>query len=63
MKKFRLKVDTTFDADNLENACMQLIEHFMAVGGLTRNDVEVQAEDDGSFLIHVGSFELKPDEV
>ena len=57
MAMFRLQVDTRFDAENLEDACLQIIAHFMAVADVKCHDIDVCSLEP-AFLDHVGSFYL-----
>lgn len=59
MKMFHLKVDTVFEAEDLEDACFKLIEHFMKVGDVKDWEVDVSARP--LTLDHVGSFSLAPE--
>jgi len=61
MAMFKLKVDTTFEADNLEDACFQLIAHFMRVGDIASHDVD-SCSLEPEFLDHDGTFELRKEE-
>jgi hypothetical protein len=57
MAKFLFKVDTVFEADSLDDACMKLIEHFMKVGDWATWEVDIEARP--TFLDHAGSFDLR----
>lgn len=57
MAAFILQVDTVFDAENLEDACLQIIAHFMAVADVKCHDIDMLCLEP-AFLDHVGSFDL-----
>lgn len=57
MATFKLKVNTEFEADDLESACFQLIAHFMRVGDIKCYDIDLCSLEP-AFLDHVGSFDL-----
>lgn len=57
MAEFTLKVDTVFDADDLEGACFKIIAHFMRVADIQPHDID-SCSLRPAFLEHVGSFSL-----
>mgnify|MGYP006348220565 CR=1 FL=1 len=61
MTTFKLKVDATFEADSLEDACFQLIAHFMRVGDIASHDVD-SCSLEPEFLEHVGTFDMRKEE-
>lgn len=58
MATFILQVDTVFDAENLEEACLQIIAHFMAVADVKCHDLDIRSLEP-AFLDHVGAFDLR----
>ena len=57
MATFRVQIDTMFDAENLEDACLQIIAHFMAVADIECHDIDACSLEP-AFLDHIGSFYL-----
>lgn len=59
MNKFRLKADTVIEAETLEDACFQLIEHLLDVANLEPWEVDVSAIP--TPLEHTGSLSIEPE--
>ena len=57
MAEFHLKVDTVFDANDLDDACFRVIAHFMRVADIKSHDID-SCSLEPEFLDHVGSFSL-----
>lgn len=59
MKTFHLKVDTVFEAEDLDDACFKLIEHVMDIGEIASWEVDAGCRP--TPMNHAGSFSLAPE--